>query len=292
VRAGRKKPAGSVAGVENNPGRTGRSGPVKRLYLASLSSSSTCGNAYLVWDDAFRPILVDCGISLRRLTGSLRELGMEPRDVSALFITHEHSDHIRAMCLATPVAQRFGIPVYASQGFWEWYRENMARRIALDLVRVISPGQSVLVSGLTVSAFAKPHDAREPLGFVVESGGERAGFAMDLGHVPYGVETLLTGLEHLVFESNHDVEMERTSGRPYFIIRRVLGDLGHLSNEQAADSLSRMVTARTREVVLAHLSIQCNTPAMARDAVASRLQAAGKHPAIYTAPPGGLAVYR
>lgn len=263
------------------------------MYLASISSSSTCGNAYLVWDDSSRPVLIDCGISLRRLVRALRELGMKPGDVSALFITHEHSDHVRAMNLVTPLPQKFGIPVFASKGFWDWYAGIMPRYIDPALVRVIASGQDVEVSGLTVSAFAKPHDAREPLGFVVESAaGERAGVAMDLGHVPGNVEALLTGLDHLIFESNHDVEMEKTSGRPYFLIRRVLGDLGHLSNEQAAESLARLVTERTKQVILAHLSTQCNTPEIARDAAAERLHATGMHPRLHTAPPGELAVYR
>lgn len=247
----------------------------------------------MVWDDSSRPVLIDCGISLKHLVGSLRELGMDPGDVAALFITHEHSDHVKGMSFVTPVPQRFGIPVYASRGFWDWYWENMPRYIDPSLVNVIAPGRPVEVSGLMVSAFAKPHDAREPLGFVVESAsGERAGVAMDLGHVTDEIEVLLADLDHLVFESNHDVEMERTSGRPYFLIRRVLGDLGHLSNEQAAESLAHLVTARTRQVILAHLSTECNTPEMARDSVQARLRAAGKHPLIYIAPPGELAVYR
>lgn len=262
------------------------------MYIASLSSSSTCGNAYLVWDDASRPILIDCGISLRRLTSCLRQLGMELRDVAGLFITHEHSDHVRSMCLATPVPQRFEFPAFAARGFWEWYEEHRPRYIDPDLRRVIEPGQPVQVSGLSVQAFSKPHDAVEPLGFVVESQGERAGFVMDLGYVPERLEPILRGLEHLVFESNHDVEMERNSGRPYFLIRRILGDYGHLSNNQASLSLAKLVTARTRQVILAHLSTECNTPEIARDAVSSVLLAEGKGPALYTAPPGELAIYR
>jgi phosphoribosyl 1,2-cyclic phosphodiesterase len=115
---------------------------------------------------------------------------------------------------------------------------------------------------------------------------------MDLGHVPDSIERVLTGLTHLVFESNHDVQMERESGRPYYLIRRVLGDLGHLSNGQAAESLSRMVTADTRQVILAHLSIDCNTPEIAKDAVGASLSSAGRNVALHTAPPGELAVYR
>lgn len=262
------------------------------MHIASLSSSSTCGNAYLVWDDASRPILVDCGISIRRLVASLCQLGMEPSDLAGLFITHEHSDHIKAMCLKTPVAQKFGIPVFASAGFWDWYLACMPRNLDPCLRRVMAPFETVELSGLNVQAFPKPHDAAEPMGFVVESQGERAGFVMDLGHVPDRIERVLTGLTHLVFESNHDVQMERESGRPYYLIRRVLGDLGHLSNEQAAASLSLLVTKETRQVILSHLSTECNTPEIAREAVRNALAKAGREIALHTAPPGELAVYR
>ena len=96
---------------------------------------------------------------------------------------------------------------------------------------------------------------------------------------------------HLVFESNHDVEMEMHSGRPYYLIRRVLGNLGHLSNAQAASSLGKMVTEETQQVILSHLSIDCNTPEMALESVRGALAAAGRRPALHAAPAGELAVY-
>ena len=166
---------------------------VKWLHIASISSSSTCGNAYLVWDDSSRPVLVDCGVSLRRVVCALQALGMEPSDISGLFITHEHSDHIRSMCLRTPIAQKFGIPVFASAGFWQWYEDNTPCHLDPSLRRVMAPFETVPLQGLNVLAFPKPHDASEPLGFVVEGGGERAGFAMDLGHVPERIEGVLRG---------------------------------------------------------------------------------------------------
>lgn len=260
------------------------------MRIASLSSSSTCGNAYVVWDDLCRPILIDCGVPIRRLVASLRELGMEPEDVAGLFITHEHSDHIKAMCLVTPLAQKHSIPVYASLGFWKWY-SCYAGRVDRDLVRPICAGERVQVSGAVVRAFLKPHDAVEPMGFVVECGGEAAGFAMDLGHVTDEIESCLTGLDHLVFESNHDVDMEKRSGRPWPLIQRVLGDAGHLSNDQAAEALVRIVTPRTRQVVLAHLSTECNTPELARAAVSKRLEKAGKRVSVLVAPARDIAVY-
>ncbi len=267
---------------------------VKRLRVASLSSSSTQGNAYLAWGGSGRPVLIDCGISLRRLVRGLDELGMEPRDLAGLFITHEHIDHISSMCLVTPVAQKFGIPVYSSMGFWRWYEIHAPRsccRLDRGLRRVISDGATESLDGLNVTAFAKPHDAIEPLGFVVESGGERAAFVMDLGHVTGPVAAAIYGSEYFMFEANHDVQMEKCSGRPIYLIKRVLGNLGHLSNDQAAESLAELTTDGTRQVVLAHLSIDCNTPLLAVNVVGSRLAREGRRCKVSAAPAGSLAVF-
>jgi len=261
------------------------------MYIASLSSSSVYGNAYLVWEDQERPILIDCGLSLRRLRRCLEALGMEPEDVAALFITHEHTDHVKAMCLKTPIAEKFGIPVYASRGFWKWYRAYYGIYIDPSLVKPVEHNQRIKIAGYSVQAFSKPHDAEEPLGFIVQGSCERAAFVMDLGHVPPGLSSLVRGVENLVFEANHDVEMEKASGRPAALIARVLGSLGHLSNTQAAVALSGLVTRDTKQVILAHLSIDCNTPELARHAVEMSLARAGLSPEVKVAPPGGLAVY-
>lgn len=261
------------------------------LNIASLSSSSTYGNAYIVWEDSKRPILIDCGMSLKRMVASLEALGMTPRDLAALFITHEHSDHVRALCLKNPLPEKYHIPVYASRGFWEWYLNYRGYRIDLSLVNVVESGQRVRTEGYRVQAFSKPHDALDPLGFIVEGSTGRVCFVMDLGHVPYPLEALLRGTEYLFFESNHDVDMELRSGRPRPLIDRVLGAQGHLSNTQAADSISRLATKDTREIVLCHLSIDCNSPEVALTAVQSGLKRAGLSPVLSVAPPGELAVY-
>ena len=260
------------------------------MHIATLSSSSTRGNAYLAWDDNSRPILIDCGISIRRLVRGLDHLGMKPQDIGALFVTHEHSDHISAMCLVTPVAERFRIPVYSSPGFWSWYHHRVERHIDSALIRVIRPGDTVSVGRMSVRAFAKPHDAVEPLAFTVESGGQRAAFVTDLGYVPEEICRGMAGSDYVVFESNHDVEMEKRSGRPIYLIRRVLatwatcltsrpaspGTPGHQEHPPSC--------ARTPEHRLQYPGFACR-------AVVDRLLQEGKRCSVAVAPPGDVAVF-
>ena len=261
------------------------------MRIFSLSSSSTYGNAYVLWEDSKRPLLIDCGLSMRRLVNALADIDLAPQDIAAVFITHEHSDHVRAMCLKTPFAQKFRIPVFASPGFWKWFDARHSGYIDPCLVHCIEDNQRVNISGYTVHGFLKPHDAAEPMGYRIDGVSSSAGFVMDLGHVPQSVETVLRGIEYLVFEANHDVEMEKNSGRPWSLIRRVMGKLGHLSNDEAADALSRLVTPCTRQVILTHLSIDCNCPEIAASVVGDKLEACGYRPDIKVAPASGVSAF-
>ncbi len=261
------------------------------MHIVSLASSSTCGNAYVIWEDSKRPLLIDCGLSIAKLVSGLRSLGITPDDLAGLFLTHEHTDHVRAMCLKTPFPQKFGIPVYASGGFWDWYSTYQCRHLDAELIHLVEDGMTTDIAGYRVRSFLKPHDAREPMGFKVDGSSASAAFVMDLGYVPPSAEQLLRGAEYLVFESNHDLDMEINSGRPKFLIDRVIGEFGHLSNEQAADSLSRLVTASTRQVILAHLSVDCNRPEIAVSAVMEKLQDTPFRPQVTAAPSGTLTRY-
>lgn len=258
------------------------------MHIYSLASSSKHGNAYVVWEDSKPPLLIDCGLSLRRLVNALEQIGLCPEDLAAMFITHEHSDHVKAMCLKTPFPQKFNVPVFASAGFWKWFEARHRGCIDPSLVHCIGDNQRVEIAGYTVHGFLKPHDAREPMGYRIDGASSSVGFAMDLGHVPPKVENLLRGLEYLVFEANHDVEMEINSGRPGFLIRRVMGRLGHLSNDEAADALTRLVTPYTKQVILSHLSIDCNCPEIATKVVGNELKTCGLEPEIKVAPACGV----
>ncbi len=236
------------------------------MRYSSLSSSSTYGNAYLVEGSPGRLVMVDCGLSLRRLEMAMDSLGVSAEQLDALLITHHHQDHTQALRLKGPLASRYGIPVYGSGSFWEGWKET-ARRAgwgSLDgVATVIESGQTAQVGGLSVTAFSRPHDASGSLGFVLESRSSALAVLTDLGHVPSQLCRALRGVEHIIMEANHDRDMEENSGRPRYLKDRVLGPLGHLSNDQAGEALEAIMSRETRSVLLAHLSLDCNTPPVA-----------------------------
>ncbi|MGE5559624.1 MAG: MBL fold metallo-hydrolase [Chloroflexota bacterium] len=255
------------------------------LTFCSLSSSSVFGNSFLVRGADGTTIMIDCGVRLRRLEALLAEVGIAPAGIAGLFLSHEHTDHTIALRLRKPFAARHGIPVFAEHEFWRVWDRESAGDLPHALRRTIRPGEPVSIGSLRVRAIRKPHDTESSVGFLVSDGDERLAVLTDLGHVPASVEQELGAVHHFVFESNHDVNMERSSGRPWPLVQRVLGDYGHLSNEQCLAALMRLAGPQTRTVLLAHLSIDCNDPELARSVVCGGLAAAGRRCAIEVAAP-------
>lgn len=214
--------------------------------LASLGSGSK-GNATLV-HLGDQLILIDCGFSAKQIAQRMARLGLAPGDVTALLVTHEHSDHARGV---KTLAHRYNIPVYASHGTLK------AMQFPLPARSIASHGRFQL-GNVTVVPVAVPHDAREPVQFVFEYAGHRVGVLSDLGHVTPHVVEHYRACDLLMMESNHDPEMLRTGSYPPSLKRRVGGDLGHLSNNQAAELLRQVGHASAR-VVIGHVSEQNNS---------------------------------
>jgi len=243
------------------------------MRFASLASSSRYGNAYLVESPGGTRLLVDYGVSLRRLEDALASLNIPPSSISAILISHEHTDHTRSLRLKYPFHVRHGVrALFASAGVW-----NALGPLGHSVEErgIVCAGDVFWVGDLCVTALAKPHDAQEPLAFLLASGRERLGVLTDTGTVPPELAAALEDCHYLIMESNHDVELERRSGRHPTLISRVMGEHGHLSNHQAGSALARMVTKRTRAVLLAHLSLECNTPTLAHGTVSGFLWQAG-----------------
>ncbi len=232
-----------------------------RLKFASLGSGSR-GNATLVGAGG-TVVMVDCGFSVREAQRRLSRLGMETDALAAILVTHEHSDHVAGVAR---LAARCAIPVYATHGTCSAHPLAESCR-----VRHIRPGQRFAVGDLEVTAFAVPHDAREPVQFHFSSGARRLGMLTDTGHITPHVVAQLSGCDALFLESNHDRNMLAAGPYHAALKQRVGSDYGHLNNEQAADLIRRAECSRLQHLVIGHLSEQNNTGDLARACVADAL---------------------
>lgn len=224
------------------------------LRFRSLGSGST-GNATLVESGGPSPVrlLVDCGLGIRQLQARLAEAGLVTNQISAIFITHEHGDHIGC---ALAVSRRHSIPVWMSQG-------THAAIGAPDLgglLRMARDGVAIDAGGVEITPFTVPHDASEPLQLSCTDGAAKLGIVTDLGHATAHVLAHLQGCHSLLLECNHDTEMLSRSAYPDFLKRRVGGPYGHLSNTAAADIARSVMHHGLKHVVAAHLSAQNNRP--------------------------------
>ena len=238
------------------------------LELCTLASGSS-GNSLLVSDGATH-ILVDAGISCRRITTALKGLGVDPASLSAVLITHEHTDHIAGLATLT---KQLRVPVYASKGTGL----QLCWRIAFleEVLRPFGPGESFSIGSIGIESFPTPHDAAQSTGYALSCGGRKAAIVTDLGHVTPDVEEGIKGAHLLVAETNHDPEWLRSGSYPYFLKERILGSEGHLSNQDGARLICSAAAQGAKTVVLAHLSKDNNTPQRAYDTVAMALMRQG-----------------
>ncbi len=240
-----------------------------KMRFCSLASGSS-GNCYLVATQ-HSAILLDAGISAKRVCEGLAQAGLRPEDMDALLFTHEHSDHTKGLL---PILRKCrNMQAYASDGTLRGLRgEGLAERF-----RAIRPGASFRVGEIEVRSFPLSHDAAEPTGYSFRAEGRQITVLTDNGAVsPEQLEELRSA-DLLVLEANHDVDMLRIGPYPYPLKRRILSDRGHLSNEGAAEALvqSLLEGTRPKRVLLAHLSKENNFPEMAFQTVKNRLEEAG-----------------
>lgn len=250
------------------------SGPARlqRVELVVLGSGSSGNTAVL--RDGGRAILIDAGISARKTLQRLALAGIDPGEICAVLLTHEHGDHAGGL----PVLLRsLRCPVYATRLTADEVRGQDERNAGAEW-RIFATGAKFSVECFEITAFSVPHDATDPVGFTVRSGALSIGILTDLGHVNHSVVHHVTGVDCLFVEANHDEELLRADNkRPFSIKQRILSPHGHLSNRAAADLAARARSASLRHVVLGHLSRDCNTAELALDAVR---QALGGHGAI------------
>lgn len=241
----------------------------------TLASGSSGNALVLSWDAGH--ILVDAGISCRRIRQGLQTLGLDLPDLDAVCITHTHSDHISGL---QTLLKHTDCPVCASPAAGR----DLLRRTVLLEDRLQEAEGTFFVKDCAVTAFPTSHDAPGSRGYRFDTPDGSFGLLTDSGVVTAEAEAVLPGVDLALLEANHDVEAVRSGPYPYFLKERILGPGGHLRNEDAAAFAVTLARAGAREIVLAHLSQENNSPAMALRAVEAALRAAGLSPRLSAAP--------
>jgi phosphoribosyl 1,2-cyclic phosphodiesterase len=231
------------------------------LSLTVLGSGSG-GNCSLVTTGECR-ILIDCGFSARQVTQRLQRVGVDPASLDAVFITHEHGDHVTGLEV---FSRRHKVPIFCNRLTAEvLYQGEWARRVAWNIFETGSP---VRICDLEISSFYVPHDAVDPVAFVLCHPAGSIGLLTDLGYAPKLALERLRKVDLLVIETNHDEQMlQADAKRPWSVKQRILSRHGHLSNAAAANVVATLAGDRLQRVILGHLSRDCNRPELALEAM-------------------------
>ena len=237
----------------------------------SVLASGSRGNTAVVESSQAR-ILVDVGISCRETFKRMKAVEMDPRSISAVLISHEHTDHV---CGLATLAKKLDVPVFmtgaAHQAWARSLRDDAGELPKIAKLEVFSSGRSFQIADITVTPFTIPHDAADPVGFTFRAEGAKIAIATDIGYVPASVCDHLRKCDVLMIESNHDLEMLRVGPYPWSVKQRVMSRVGHLSNESLAQFFAKDYDGGASYIVLAHLSEQNNHPEVARRAAETAL---------------------
>jgi phosphoribosyl 1,2-cyclic phosphodiesterase len=219
-------------------------------------------------------ILVDAGISGKRVQNGLDKIDVSPKALNGIFITHEHSDHIKGTGI---LSRRFDIPIFATQKTWEAMdgMGNMLGEIKSNNRQIIEKDKDFIMEDLIIHPYSIPHDAADPVGYTLIHGDKKISIATDLGHINNHIKDNIRDSNLILLESNHDVDMLKSGSYPYYLKRRILGDHGHLCNEMAGKTLVEIFHDKLKTVILGHLSKENNYPDLAYMSVRNELMEAG-----------------
>jgi phosphoribosyl 1,2-cyclic phosphodiesterase len=260
-------PPGEFSAKYIAPNNSGHYREAVAVQLTILGSGSSGNCAYLETPET--RILIDAGFSLRQIRQRLATIGRAPEGLSGILITHEHTDHINGL---TALCSKLKIPIYCNRPTKEGIEWQLKSQFDC---RIFSTGSSFEVGDVVVDTFSIPHDASDPVGFLLRTPAGKIGFLTDLGHATKLALERVRAANILVLETNHDLKMLQDSGRPWSLKQRIAGRHGHLSNTDAADAAQEIMSADLRHIYLGHLSRECNRPELAQEVVSERLTKIG-----------------
>ena len=233
------------------------------MRLCSIASGSS-GNCIYAGSDATH-LLIDAGISGKRIEEGAASLGLHLKEIDGIFVTHEHADHISGLGV---LARKYAIPIYATAGTIEAIKKTASLgKIDEDLFHCIRADEKCLIKDLSLYPIRTSHDAAEPVAYSISHDKKKIGIITDLGCYNEYTVACLKDSDVLYLEANHDINMLQVGPYPYYLKQRILSDRGHLSNEMSGKLLSRLLNDHMQAVVLAHLSKENNLPELAYETV-------------------------
>lgn len=238
------------------------------MKLCSIASGSS-GNCIYIGNNNTN-LLVDVGISGKRIESGLNGIDVDPRSIDGILITHEHTDHVSGLGV---MARRYHIPIYATQEtIYAVLQSKNIGKISDSLFHSIEPDVSFEIKDMVVNPFSISHDAVNPVCYTFESNGHKMGVATDLGKYDDYIISSLMGCEALLLEANHDINMLEVGSYPYYLKRRILGDKGHLSNTNSGKLICELLNDKLQCIFLGHLSKENNYPELAYETVKVELE--------------------
>lgn len=237
------------------------------MKLYSIASGSN-GNAIYVESHQTK-VLVDVGISKKRIEDGLKDIQVDPAAVDAILITHEHSDHIKGLGV---MLRKYPIPVYATEGtIRQILKTTSLGKFDAELLHCIQPGEAFTLGDLTIRPIAMSHDAAQPVAYRIENQEQAVGILTDLGTYDGRIIEEMKGLGGILVEANHDIRMLQVGSYPYQLKQRILGNYGHLSNEASAQLLCSLIHDKMKVIMLGHLSHENNLAELAYETVCQEI---------------------
>lgn len=238
------------------------------MIFCPLYSGSSGNSVFVASEEG--SVLIDAGLPGKSIEKAIADIGKNPNNIDGIFITHEHIDHVKGVGV---LSRRYNIPIYANELTWRGMEKTIGK-IKEENIKIIDK-DSISIKDMSICSYRIPHDAADPMGYSIHCGKNKVSIATDLGYFSEEVEEGIKNSNVILLESNHDEQMLKFGPYPYTLKRRILSDVGHLSNHNCGKAIVNMMKYNCKKVILGHLSKTNNYPELAYETVVSVLRENG-----------------